>query len=482
MVPARRCREVPQSGATRRGEMILKVQRKDYEDAANKIERASKDYAAAVARVAATNKKFQYSALGAWAIAQAEYAGGLELELRAVESGLENLSKNMKGVMPDINGLFSGRDDVFSVVGASANNVDTAAFQSGGAAGKDLSAQHGVQDVKSKARAIFDACEGLEDSSEITNNLKDLQEECTVVNNNLIDLLACFNNYSNLVIDLNSESGLFGADKFVNDDMISQAQSATYDNIGTYGHIKGGIKLYKNILSGFGEIMKGTGFRAWKTDKMTFLQEANKKFAESTQGIRPVGEFATYMKSNVGSLISRVRTGEKMTYTSYFKLMGNDFLKQHAKNWDEIKKGAKEFDSYLTRKADIAAIARENKLNTAATKNMLDSAVNPKQLETMGKGLKAGARYLGYAGDVLTGIDAVKDSWDKGFSKGDWKQGVGQIAKGVAKIGAGKIIGAAIGSFGGPAGVVVGMAVGAAVGSLVDKGIDWAFSAWWGVN
>ena len=52
----------------------------------------------------------------------------------------------------------------------------------------------------------------------------------------------------------------------------------------------------------------------------------------------------------------------------------------------------------------------------------------------------------------------------------------GQVVKGAAKIGVGKVIGAAVGAcFGGPVGAVVGMAVGTALGTVADAAIDGFF-------
>lgn len=457
--------------------MELKVQRKDYEEALSKVERASKDYADAVARVAATNKNFQTSANGAWAIAQAEFAGSLEQELRAVGSGLEDLTNKMQDIASNIDDLFVARDDVFSVVDSSATNGDTSAFQSGLVVIAGVDAQSGVQGVRGRAQDIIDACDGLDNAGGITDQLGNLQKKCNGLNGKFIDFLSKYHSYADLVSDLNSKSSSFGADKFVSVDMIEQSYTATFDNIGVYGHIKEGIKITKDFVTYFGESMKGRDFRPWKTDQISVKAELSKKFLENTQGIELVSEFDTYMRSNVSSLISRVRTGEKSSYTSLLKLMGKDFLKQHASNINEIKAGAKEFGSYSMRKAEIEAFASENNVSVANAEKFLGKAANSDQLKLMGKGLKAGSRYLGYAGQALTVFDSVKASYTEGFSQGDYKQGAGQLAKGACKIGTSIAMGAAIGTaFGGPVGTVVGIVVGGVLGAAADEGIDDVFS------
>ena len=462
--------------------MILKVQRKDYEDAANKVERASKDYAAAVVRVTAVNNKFQYSAGGAWAVAQALVCGNLEEKLRAVKSGLENLSTNIKDTGSDINNLFIARNDVFQKVNASANNVDTSAFQDGSVAEKDLSAQSGVQDVRRKAQDIIDACEGLEHSNSITSSLKDLQAKCTSVDNSLIDLLGSFDSYKDLVSDLNDKSALFNPDKFITEDMVTQAHNDTSTNLSFAHHWKGDLKLVKNYTSIIGESLQNCGknkfalgifedFTPWKTGTSGWknlvgasIGKYSRKLSEGTQGLDP--------------LLAYLRRTHKIQ-----DFFGEDvfadsksFLGQHKANLGDVSDGAKSIGSHIKSKVNLSNAASKG-VAKASTAEDIVQASSKVDWGTVGKGVKAAGRYAGYAGDAFTAYDAIKASWDVGFSQGKVGQGIGQIAKGVAKIGAGKILGAVIGTaFGGPAGAVVGMAIGGVAGALVDKGIDWAFS------
>ena len=445
--------------------MLLKVQRKDYEDAANKVERANKDYAVAVVRVTAVNNKFQYSVGGAWAIAQALVCGNLEEKLRAVGSSLENLSNNMKAITDEINKLFSARNDVFQKVNASANNVDTSAFQGGCVTTMHCYAQNGVHDIEKKAQDIINTCEGLEDSDAITGSLIGLQGGCTIVDNTLTELLNSFDSYVHLVSDLNAKSALFDADNFITEDMLTQARNDTSTNLSFAHHWKGDLKLVKNYMSLIGEWLEhydsskfASGFfedfipwygaSGWKTGLKQAAGTWSKKFSERTQGLDPLS--AALRNKNIGRDF----------------LKGKSFRDQHMANWDDIRSGAEEIVSRI-----------KGKFNVSKAERVLDKAANLNSWHVVGKGVKAAGRYVGYAGDVVAAIDVAKTSWDVGFSQGDWGQGIGQIAKGATKIGTGMAMGAAIGTaFAGPAGTVVGMVVGGVVGAIVDKGIDDEFS------
>lgn len=433
----------------------FKVMKSEFEEALNTGAKARESFSMAVVRTAAVNKKFQFSALGGWAIAEAVTAGGLEVDLRTMEAALDAMVKNYDDAGQEISGtLTTSRDAVFTSVGGSAANPDQVALAAGtSAATATQTARDDNTTVRDKADAIKDACGKLDDGGSIVSALDSLTSDCTTCDTTLTDLDTALATFRGDVDSFEGTyAGLLASDKFITPTMEQQARDDTAANVGAgnWAQIsKNVLKVGKNYLSLAGEIFKGDKLFDWavKNGGKGWRETFAKKLSEGTWGIS--------------------------------KLNIKDQLKA---NWNDFK-GMKGLAGRAV--TDLKAIKALKK--TAAPDNIhakCAEAIRKSKAvphTKFGSGLKAAGRFLGYACDVIDVADTLGDAvtafndTQGGFGA---KVGAaaGQVAKGIAKIGAGKAIGAAVGAcFGGPVGAVVGMAAGAVLGTVADAAIDGLF-------
>lgn len=443
----------------------FKVKKSSFQSAIQQGATAQASVCMARTRTAAVNKKFQLSALGAWAVAEASTAGNLECELRTFEDGLKGYVTTLEAAGSEISGsLTSARDAVFSAVGASAADADAISRKSGTSAASSCdTAYNDMESLRATASSISSDCSGLENSGGITSALSELEARALEKKKTVNDLGIKIDDFDDAVSKFEATyASKLDADKFVTEKMRSAALSATAANIGgdSWTRIgKNATKLSKNYLSLIGECLKGETTFAWAKGKggwrASFARQFRKKLSEGTAGlVRNVDEFGHTRPLFTGKGKHAVRSQNRVTI-------------------DEIRNG-------FFKKADDAAEAAGKRGGALMASKGLDAAKGYSKVK-IGKGLKAVGRGIGYIGDVIDIIDTgIKAGTAYNKSGGGW-QGVaaatGQVVKGVTKIGVGKLVGAAIGAaFGGPVGAVAGMAIGTVLTSWTDELIDQGFS------
>lgn len=447
----------------------FKVVKSEFNEALNSAAKAKESFSMAVVRTAAVNKKFQFSALGGWAVAESVTAGALETDLRTMESALDNLVNTLESAGNEISGgLTSARDNVFSAVGGAAAQPDEITFTEGAAAANAASAaQQNNTDVKTAANTIKESCGKLDDGAAIISALDALSTDCTTTDTTLEKLETALNSLRITVNTFESNyAGKLDSSKFIDDSMRKEAEKATAANIGsgTYVMVKNHLKMGKNYLTLAGEIFKGDKLFDWAKKGASGWREAfQKKLSEGTWGI-----------SSIGKRLKQFKNGEIG--------LGEVFYGQLKSNLDDIK-GMKGLGKRAVN--DLKVIDALKKTDAPNNIHMQCSEILRTSKEVphtkFGSGLKSIGRVVGYAGDVLDVVDTLGNT-GRAFNEtqgGFWNKAgaaAGQFVKGVAKIGAGKAIGAAIGAcFGGPVGAVVGMAAGAALGTVADAAIDGLF-------
>ncbi len=448
----------------------FKVVKSEFNDALNTAAKAKESFSMAVVRTAAVNKKFQFSALGLWAATEAATAGALETDLRTMEAALDTLVTNLDDAGTEIEGtLTSSRDDIFSAVCASAAVPGTLRFTDGESAKTaTTTAKTSNESVKTTADSIKDDCGKLENSGAIVAALDALSSECTTVDSKLSDLETALTTHRSNVDTFDGEyAGKLDAAKFITDAMVTKAQEATRANIGEGNFAqtsKNILKVGKNYLTLAGEIFKGEKLFDWakkggKGWRETFL----KKLSEGTWGISSLGKRIKQFKNGEIDSIEMVFGQIHSNITDIKNMKG--FGKRAVNDLKVIK--------------SLKKTAAPNNIHMQCSEIIRTSKEVPHT--KFGSGLKSIGRTVGYVGDVIDVIDTVGNA-GKAFSETQgnfWNKAgaaAGQVVKGAAKIGVGKVIGAAVGAcFGGPVGAVVGMAVGTALGTVADAAIDGFF-------
>lgn len=502
---------------------ILKVEKNNYETALNKVVQASKDFEAAVTRTGATNKNFMAANNGAWAKACDGLTMLVESQMRVINSALSELVTKMTKTGNQITGtLMPSRDCVFSAVSASCTYPTWVVLQENTVPNTDMQCQFKVQEVGSAAQKVITACDGLEDAGGIIDPLNQLKNDCRLNNSKFLNLLQAFNDYTSDVSDFNATASEYAADKFITDKMCAEADKATWKNSGL-PQLKDQLKSVKTWVSNIGEALKvydhpiGTTQPGWdpkdpgKSWRKIFssngaksaakqalkdvTDEFKKKLSESTFGLtNHKGLFSRAYETIKGSLKDGDFKGHAAAnFKTYLKDFKDGILSdakdaasgksvgQHFKNLDDIK-GAfgkngeigKFLKNNLDDVKDLAGSVKHGIYNQNAA-HAVGNGLKKVDWGKVGKGLKAGSRYLGYVGDAITiGESAFKAA--SAVSRGDWKQAGGQILKGVTKIGVGKLLGAGLGIVGGPAGIVIGLTIGSWIQSKVDGAIDAEFA------
>lgn len=456
----------------------------DFERAIDCVERAGADYSAAVARVGATNKKFQYSAGGLWAVAQGALAGPLECRLRAVGYGLDSLSGSVQSVCAVAAvEVLPARDAVFASVGAACARPEWVSLVGGdGVVSMADVAAGDVGGVSGGAQGVVDACEGLEGAGPVTEPLWALAAGCDAAAEALSALSSSFAAYVEAVGGLEGMGSMFDAEAFVTEEMAAAGDvSSEWSGLDL---LKGGLKVSKTFLSNVGGLMRGEPFVPWlgrgasASDLFTsefwagWRASARGGYISATQGLGLGHALNRYVWDSLEEYYGLSSSVAPVTFLGTVK---SNFLDVHSSNWREIKAGANTLRlGFSNAKTKLASMVSGKGLDASLADDVAEASFSAK---AFGKGLKAAGRYLGYAGDVITLGSSVNDAVEKGFSKGDIAQGLGQIVKGITKIGTGKVVGAVVGSFGGPAGVAVGVVVGGIVGSLADQAVDTVFAA-----
>lgn len=444
----------------------FRVKKSEFQAALQQGATAQASVCMARTRTAGVNKKFQFSALGAWAIAEAATAGNLEIELRMFEDGLKGFVTTLQDAGSEISGTLTvARDDVFSAVGASAQDGDTITCKSGTSARSSCdSADYDMGSLGLTASSISADCDGLENSGGITGALFDLQSKVSDKRGKINDLGQKIDGFENAVRTFESNYvGRLDASKFVTEDMRAAAIRATQANVGagSWNRIaKNVTTVTKNYLSLIGECLKGDKTFEWVKGKggwrASLKSRLRTKLSEGTAGliVRDVDEFGHKRPFLTGR--------GKHAVKSQLRLNKEDIVNGFRRNGDDVVEAVGK---------DCGKILKLGKLDTVMGFDKVK----------LGKGLKAIGRNLGYVGDALDVIDTFGKAGTAFNKSGGGLQGAaaatGQVAKGVAKIGVGKLLGAGIGAvFGGPVGAVAGMAIGSVLTSWTDELIDWGFS------
>ena len=455
----------------------FKVVKSEFNDALNTAAKAKESFSMAVVRTAAVNKKFQFSALGGWAIAESATAGALEVDLRTMEAALDNLVTKLDSAGDEIEGtLTSSRDAIFTAVSASAAVPDTISFTSGETAKTATTTAISSNElVKTTADSIKGDCGKLENSGAIVAALEALSADCTTNDTTLTTLETALGTHrTNVDTFEGTYAGQLDSAEFITDDMVTSAQEATRANVGAGNFLKiskNVLKVGKNYLSEIGEIFKGEKLFSWTKGNggVGWRETFAKKLSESTGGIS---------RFKFKDLIGKNWKGIKAVFKKNIHDQMDDNLKAIDKAFN--KNNLKSLKNNVSFKKPTLKGAKKG------VSNFLDVA-DDTPVKAFGSGLKSVGRYVGYVGDVIDVVDTVGnaakafDETQGGFFN---KAGaaLGQVAKGAVKIGVGKAVGAAVGAcFGGPVGAVVGMAVGTALGTFADAAVDTVFS-WFGVK
>lgn len=507
-----------------------------YSTCYQNVEKSANTMKDAESKTTSTNGQFTTKA-GRWAIAEQAVGQSHEADVRAITLGMENLKFQTLVIYNKLDGeMRSSRDAVFSAVGASSAKPDWVCFDTNDYTNANLDAQTKTDDVFQKAHDVINACAALENSGGITAALYALGNDCNTCKDKIIDQHGKFLTYVGKVGDFNNQGSNFDPAKFVTEDMVISAASEAYKN--DYDGAKKAIKTIKSYFSNIGEAEKifASQLKAydpnasfaknlwsmtidgvvpgkpakhggkWSKIPERYYAEFHKKLGESTMGLSNADDFVETVNGEKvvttnGNAFQRIYSslkdnGVKQSLKDfpggakqYAKDMGKRIGRQLSSNNGDIAKALDTFfgsgrgDTWNAMKSGAGDLAdgAEMLSKTSFAKTGWKYAANKtveglKKVpwEKAGKGLKAAGRYLGYAGDAITiGEAAFKST--KAFQSGDWKQGLGQIAKGAVKIGVGKAVGAAIGSIGGPLGFVGGMVVGGLIDSAVSGLIDEGF-------